>query len=451
VRNQRGKPIANAYAATLEERGETYGPSNPQGIIHLPTDQRHQPLSVGAAGYETAILEQPKDGVQGSVVTLVRTTDLTIRWQVPPQIDLSDMTVQILSAQGDVILKGVLFEEVEARLRQAIGLDWWANSESIPMGKAIAWWGLDAQQKEIRIWGLEPGLWLEIQIQDYLDNAVTRSERVMLKQGEPRELELQLLSLPRTLACQVVDSSGQPLGDGEYHFGMTAEDGYSTGFDESGFFMCEASMSTHVWLEVAVPGYGLYVNESLEIPRDGSPVKIIMERGRDLQINFQDINGELYSDGYCWSGAMAGIYTEDQPGDASLLKDAPQGRFRLEWFLGGLSGSQWIEPAVTKVIVRVPAMGSMDIRLSRLDAAEEEYCDIALKPAENNSFSAEKYYYESSEKFMPRTRARSHEVSTLPAGFYFIELERRHAEDIPRRFGPFEVLAGEKLTVTLEY
>lgn len=471
VQNQQGEPLRSAYAAAQDERGKTFGPSDARGIIHLSPDDRNQALSVGAPGYETMLLAVPEDGIEGGVVTLEAVTDLTLFWQFPAHVDMSGLYVEILNLDDQVILKKSLFEEVEARLRETGGFDWWAARKGFAEGRTNGQWGFDAQQRELRIWGLEPEIELEIQMLDALDMPIAQKEILILEPGERRRHELQVLVLPRALIGQVVNQKGQPLTEGEYYFGTDAENGSHSSLDESGFFMREAVGTPTVWVEVTVPGYGMYVNESLEIPKDGSPVKIVMKPGRDLQVTYQDIHGNFYSDGFCWSGAMAGIYSEDQPSRAaSLLADAPQGRFLLEWHLGGLSGSQWVEPAVTEVTVLVPAMGGLSLNLSRLDTVEGEYWDLALKPAANNSFAAKDYYYTNSEEFLPRQTWRSHRILDTPAGFYFIELSRRPIEEYggvksdesgeseeqlpeqpPHRIGPIEVISGQMNAVDLEF
>jgi len=201
--DEQGKPIAGAFARTftLSEATDAEG----YGQVALSEDTLE--VWVGAK----AFLSVRKDATYeiGKVVDFVlpKAARLFVSWSIPEGMDMSTATFRIYTEEGSIF---AIHNRAFDSFRRAEGLHLIGGRGPSSSGKMSRHWELKPAQREFEIWGMAPGVALEIRIADLLGTALA-SSMVTLAAGEERSLELVIDEAPIDLFGRVLDVNGIPL------------------------------------------------------------------------------------------------------------------------------------------------------------------------------------------------------------------------------------------------
>jgi hypothetical protein len=446
--DEQGKPIAGAFARTFTLSEATDAEGN--GQVALSEDTLE--VWVGAKGF----LSVRKDATYkiGKVVDFVlpKAARLFVSWSIPEGMDMSTATFRIYTAEGSIF---AIHNRAFDSFRRAEGLHLIGGRGPNSSGQMSRYWQLKHDQRDFEIWGLAPGVAMEIRIADLLGTALA-SSMVTLAAGEERSLELVIDEAPKDFFGRVLDVNGTPLPG--VQISIDNQDGYGWGQSTSkdGDFRFQGVVRQIIDLDFTKDGYVKYSMPNFQIPASGDAGVLTLDPAREVGIFFQDKSGRYYENGYV---RTPGEYVRNASVENGGIQIAslPQAEFSFEWQLGGAKGTALVPADVEEYVVAVPEMASVAVHATRADAAERDYVNVTFVPVGAAREGIETYDYERSISFEAGENTVDAEFPVLMPGLYRVEFSLTQTKDGKRvtrslgQQGPVEVLAGQVLTLNLNF
>ncbi|MFK5956456.1 MAG: hypothetical protein QM477_08445 [Planctomycetota bacterium] len=451
VVDDRGVPVADAVS--FVEYVEIPTDENGQAEIYLPKEASW--FWVTAKGYEVLAVPRPDDLREELKITLLEAVRVHVRWQVPPGTDVSLLRLKIDSDgeafEPDAMGRG----DIATKLRSALGLEV-SNMGSGWSQQVVEYATLYSQDEELDIWGLMPGVSMEISLASQAGRPVASSGVVEYSVGEEREIFLELRAKLHTLSLHVVDEDGNPMEKArvEYDFNTSRIRGfydYQLQTDESGMVVIEGLMERSLDFLVNPNGdYASRVFTDFPIPFDGKPVEVVVEKSRNVLVYFQDPEGvalraAMWSERKQFASKRVG-----NPIPHHRILAAPSGAFEVSWKAGGFLGRETIPAGVKEHVITTPAMGSLQIHASKPTGTRTYLFQVLIESHRSNPGVLSPWLtfpdgQDEADLWVKKIQVGMHQLSVVRTNLVTQEMET------VLDYGEIEVKSGEQIVVELKW
>lgn len=361
VVDENGNPLSGA----LGYSGELSEPTGADGRSFMRIHGSVEKIAFGAKGYSSFEMELPKPLPAELKVTLQRATAIEVSWTAPEGIDMSLLTLSLAGEQG-VIEQASLYVPFEYAFQRAFGVKPEGSTGRSDLVQK-AFWSLKKNQKSFELWGLRPGVPIQVSLVDSGKAPVSAVE-VVLRAKETRKINLEIAFAPVTLSGSVVDDSGLVVPGAMVWVSTSRGQSIGSETNEQGQFSIAGIGAPQVAIEVTKEGYVTYYDAEFTVPFSGACLPIALQAGRNLTIYVEDETGREILGMHCrYNGVSMDVDGKESGGQ--IINNAPRSAFQMEWLLGGNQGFVEVPANVTEFSIEVPAMASVgfDVHSEALD------------------------------------------------------------------------------------
>ena len=351
VVDELNQPIAGAIAFA----GAMSEPTDEHGKLQVQVWPGVEEIAVSAPGFGIVKKSLVNKVPEVLKFVLPRTVKMTVKWQGSDDMPMSTLMFQVQS-EGAIFTDTQDIESILGRqFRSAFGVNI-SSGGGTGSGGIHNQWKLDPDQTEITLWGLMPGIPMEVSLIGSTMATLSTSGPVEFTPGEDRVIQLPSIQPPADFNGKILDSSGNGLEGVEVSLTSNQRYIFMEKTQPDGSFSFKGLASTPAAIDLRLSGYANQTIAEFLVPDDGSTVEFIMDAARQMTIYFRDaagrnqLGGSIFKDGE--QGQALG-----EDGGFSMSK-VPQSSFELLWRIGGIKGKEIIPADVNEHVIEVPSMAS---------------------------------------------------------------------------------------------
>lgn len=378
VVDEKGRPVEGAMARPIadgvdaDEARSTHGPvdewigatlpTRADGVTHfdalLPDETR---VEVVALGHAEIVVDVPPPPADAMTVVLQRGARLDVHFtgvHTPDGIDLLVSTDGPLCEGGDAShpMRGALGAAVSMRSE----FQWQAGTDGPALQRTTAHF---PAARRVVVDDLAPDTPLEVSAVSASGEMLWGPVEVVLAPGEWHRLDVEVREAGRRLEGRVVDGAGAPVAFASVDVVGNPLSSAQDRTDEKGRFVLDGLRAPVVTL--AVEGVG-FVPLRVEQPVADTPVEIVVERGRSVDVRVVDAVGRTLVPGARVFANMPGRVVHGEAvgpraGPLYRLEHLPLGTVEFIVTIGERTWSRTAHTATDRVTIEVDGIGLLEL------------------------------------------------------------------------------------------
>ena len=368
VLDPEGAPFEGASVIEVAQTGTRPIETGPDGIARVQLAANVEGYEVHAVGHSLVALPRPLPG-ERLVARLTATSVLSI---------------ELLDARGEAWPHGQL------RLRaERPAFEGGRDQPSFPGPDAGVFFEFGRDREgayalcrvgpEARVeWpGIEPGVALELSLEDVVGTRGAHVRIPGLAAGERRAVRLQLTREPRRLTGSCVDATGSGVVEAQVRMRVPEARSTEVKTAEDGSFASPPLLADRVDVRVNAVGFAGRSVQDVALPAE---LRLVLARGRTLRVTLRDTWGDPFEFGQLRAHADESTWSATRVHSGShTFEDVADAGLELVHSLHGRSHTSSVPDGVESFTWELPALGRLEVEVAQFGIAELESAYVVLE------------------------------------------------------------------------